>query len=169
MFVNSIFLALCPRPATISRKLLNPGGEVSCQTKYPKTKKRKAKKTKNRAQKPKNRHRRHFLVTFSAEGATPKASDRGAVRLEIPDFEASIRNRCLGTFLRSKFNKAESLRNPVSKESASEDASIASYSDFESDRSAVGRLRRRAFGENFIESIRYTFTNVRLGFTFVKI
>ena len=40
--------------------------------------------------------------------------------------------------------KVESLRNPVSKELASKDASIASYSDFESDRSAVGRLRRRA-------------------------
>ena len=39
--------------------------------------------------------------------------------------------------------KAESLRNSVSKELASEDASIASYSDFESDRGAVGRLRRR--------------------------
>ena len=36
----------------------------------------------------------------------------------------------------------------VSKESASEDASIASYNDFESDPSAVGRLRRRAFGGN---------------------
>ena len=43
--------------------------------------------------------------------------------------------------------KAESARNPVSKESAPKDASIASYIDFESDRFAVGRLRRRAFGE----------------------
>ena len=32
------------------------------------------------------------------------------------------------------------------KELAPEDASIESYSDFESDRFAVGRLRRRAFG-----------------------
>ena len=39
--------------------------------------------------------------------------------------------------------KAESLRNSVSKELASEDASIASYSDFEPGRFAVGRLRRR--------------------------
>ena len=29
---------------------------------------------------------------------------------------------------------------------------MASYSDFESDRSAVGRLRRRAFGGNLIHS-----------------
>ena len=28
-----------------------------------------------------------------AEGATPEASDRGAVRSEIADFEMSIRNR----------------------------------------------------------------------------
>ena len=33
-----------------------------------------------------------------------------------------------------------------------EDASIASYSDFESDRSAVGRLRRRAFGADLVNS-----------------
>ena len=46
--------------------------------------------------------------------------------------------------------KAESLRNSVSKELASEDASIGSYSDFESDRSAVGHLRRRAFGGNLM-------------------
>ena len=65
------------------------------------------------------------------------------------DFEVSLRNRDLEPFLRSKFNKkianwkAESLRNPISKELAPEDASIASYGDFESDRSAVGRLRRR--------------------------
>ena len=42
--------------------------------------------------------------------------------------------------------EAESARNPISKELAAEDASIGSYIDFESDRSAVGRLRRRAFG-----------------------
>ena len=53
--------------------------------------------------------------------------------------------------------KAESLRNSVSKELAPEDASIGSYSDFESDRSAVGRLRRRAFGGNFVET-RFTKT-----------
>ena len=35
------------------------------------------------------------------------------------------------------------------KELAPEDASIESYSDFESDRSAVRRLRRRASGENY--------------------
>ena len=42
--------------------------------------------------------------------------------------------------------KAESLRNSISKELAPEEASIESHGDFESDRSAVGRLRRRAFG-----------------------
>ena len=66
----------------------------------------------------------------------------------------SIRNRSLEAFLRSKFNKkianwkAESLRNSVSKELAPEDASIESYSDFESDHFVVGRLRRRASGGN---------------------
>ena len=43
--------------------------------------------------------------------------------------------------------KAESLSFSVLKELDPEDASIARYSDFESDRSAVGRLRRRAFGD----------------------
>ena len=72
-----------------------------------------------------------------------------AVETEITDFEAPIRNRCLDTFLRSKFNKtianwkAESPRNSISKELAPEDASIARHGDFESDRFAVGRLRRR--------------------------
>ena len=42
--------------------------------------------------------------------------------------------------------KAESLRNSVSKEFAPGDASIARYGDFEPDRFAVGRLRRRASG-----------------------
>ena len=41
----------------------------------------------------------------SAEGATPEASDRGAVRPEFAYFEVSIRNRFLEAFLRSKFNK----------------------------------------------------------------
>ena len=47
------------------------------------------------------------------------------------------------------FWKAESLSFSVLKESAPEDASIESYSDFESDHFVVGRLRRRAFGGNF--------------------
>ena len=71
-------------------------------------------------------------------------------QIEFKKSKFSIHSVCLETSLRSKFNKtianwkAESLRNPVSKELAPEDASIESYSDFESDRSAVGRLRRRA-------------------------
>ena len=44
------------------------------------------------------------------------------------------------------FWKAESLSFSVLKELAPEDASIASYSDFESDHFLVGRLRRRASG-----------------------
>ena len=91
---------------------------------------------------------------ISAGGATPEASDRGAVRFKIADFMASIRNhQCRGLpeveFQQNIANwKAESLRNPISKELAPEDASIASYGDFESDRSAVGRLRRRVFGNS---------------------
>ena len=73
----------------------------------------------------------------------PEASDHEVVRFKIAEFKVSFRNPPLGAFLRSNW-KVESLRNPVSKELASEDASIGSYSDFESDRSAVGRLRRRA-------------------------
>ena len=46
---------------------------------------------------------------------------------------------------KTPFWKSESARNPISKELASEDPSIESYGDFEPDRSAVGRLRRRAF------------------------
>ena len=38
--------------------------------------------------------------------------------------------------------EAESLWDPTSKESTPEDVRIASYVDFESDRSAVGRLGR---------------------------
>ena len=38
--------------------------------------------------------------------------------------------------------KAGRLSNPISKESTPEEASIVSYRDFESDRFAVGRLRR---------------------------
>ena len=44
-------------------------------------------------------------IGISAGGATPEASDRGAVRFKIADFKASIRNRNLDAFLRSKFNK----------------------------------------------------------------
>ena len=50
------------------------------------------------------------------------------------------------------FWKAERLSFSVSKDSALEDASIASYSDFESDRSAVIRLRRRASGGNLAKN-----------------
>ena len=88
----------------------------------------------------------------SAEGATPEASDRGAVRVEIPDV-GGVDSKSLFRGLPEIENqqkisnwKAERLRNPISKELAAKDASIASYNDFDSDRSAVGRLRRRAFG-----------------------
>ena len=71
--------------------------------------------------------------------------------LEPFDFEVSIRNRCLGLpevkiQQNTAFWKAESLRNPISREFAPDEASIESYGDFESDRSAVRRLRRRAPG-----------------------
>ena len=46
------------------------------------------------------------------------------------------------------FWKAESLSFSVLKELAPKDASIESYSDFESDHFVVGRLRRRASGGN---------------------
>ena len=87
----------------------------------------------------------------AGEAGRPRSGpvQRRKRQYEIADFEVSIRNRPLEAFLRSKFNKqianwkAESLRNSISKESAPEDASIASYSDFESDHFVVGRLRRR--------------------------
>ena len=49
---------------------------------------------------------------------------------------------------KTAFWKAESLSFSVLKELAPGEASIASYGDFESDRSAVGRLRRRVFGNS---------------------
>ena len=72
----------------------------------------------------------------SAEGADEGASSKSPY-LELIEyiFPVLFSNRKL------------SLCCLVSKESAPEDASIVRYSDFESDRSAVGRLRRRAFGE----------------------
>ena len=48
--------------------------------------------------------------------------------------------------------KAESHSFSVSKELAPKDASIARYSDFESDHSAVGRLQYRAFGADLVNS-----------------
>ena len=50
------------------------------------------------------------------------------------------------------FWKAESLRNSVLKESSPEEASIARYSDFESEGFLVRRLRRRASGGNLVIS-----------------
>ena len=41
------------------------------------------------------------------------------------------------------------------KELAPEDASIAGYSDFESDEFVVGRLRRRASGGNLVEKKKF--------------
>ena len=47
---------------------------------------------------------------------------------------------------KTAFWKVESLRNPVSKESAPEDAFISRYRDFERDHVVLGRFRCRAFG-----------------------
>ena len=61
-----------------------------------------------------------------------KSTFRGRVEVEIQQ--------------KASFWKAESLSFPISKELASEDASISRYGDFESDHFVVRRLRRRAFG-----------------------
>ena len=93
-----------------------------------------------------------FWFLFTAGGATPEASDRGAVRFKIREFwgvdSKSLFRGLPEVKIQQKmaFWKAESLSFSVLKELAREDASIASYSDFESDHFVVGRLRRRASG-----------------------
>ena len=103
-----------------------------------------------------------------------RPSDRGAVRFKIADFKASIRTRCLEAFLRSKFNtKKENgklrvsgiqfrknlrLRMRLSRDMAfSNRTSLWSDASgvFESHRSAVRRLCRRASRGNLVKTHRF--------------
>ena len=81
---------------------------------------------------------------------TPKASSDGVVSSKSP-FRGLPEVEIQQTIANSK---AESAGNPISKEFASEDTSIARYGDFRPDRSAVGRLRRRAFGVKIINLLK---------------
>ena len=74
-----------------------------------------------------------------AKGATPKASDDEVVRSKPQfrrRFEVEIQRKIA-------IWKAASLTNSISKESTSDDITISTYDDFESDHFVVGRLRRR--------------------------
>ena len=105
---------------------------------------------------PKARRRRR-LTTKSSDhevvrprsGPTPKASDD-----EVVYSKSRFRRRFVVEIRRKiAIWKAESLTNSISKELASDDITISTYDDFESDHFVVGRLRRRtsswsdAFGE----------------------
>ena len=75
-----------------------------------------------------------------AEGVRP----RSGPTTKWSDSKSRFRRRC-EVEIRRKIAiwKAETLRNSISKELASDDITIATYIDFESDHFVVGRLRRR--------------------------